>query len=197
MSKAFWDERYASRDFVYGTAPNAFLATQLRALPAGKILLPAEGEGRNAVFCATQGWEVTAFDQSESGRKKAMQLATTQNVQFDYRISSIEDFTPPATFDVIALVYAHFPPAVREHFHRRLQSWLKPGGRVILEGFHKDQLRLSSGGPKSEAMLFSPDQLAKDFDQLTLLQNEVQRIELDEGEHHRGEAVVVRLVGVV
>lgn len=71
----FWNERYSQAEYVYGETPNVFFAAQLDKLSAGTIILPCEGEGRNAVYAASQGWEVKAFDASEAGQKKALLLA--------------------------------------------------------------------------------------------------------------------------
>lgn len=195
--KAFWNERYGKTDYAYGKAPNVFFAEQIKRQQPGKLLLPAEGEGRNAVFAAKLGWEVTAFDQSEAGRDKALALAETAGVQIDYQVSSFEDFEEEEAeyFDALALIFAHLPAAQRQKAHRRLLRFLKPGALVLLEGFSKKQLGLASGGPKKEALLFSKSELLEDFQ--ALAQIEVQALEsfLEEGPFHQGKAQLLRLVG--
>ena len=112
----FWNERYAQPDYAYGTVPNAFFAAQLRLRqPTGRILLPADGEGRNGVYAAEQGLEVHAFDLSEAGQHKAMQLADERRVAIDYKVGNFLDLGyHEGTFDVLALIYAHFPAGLKE-----------------------------------------------------------------------------------
>ncbi|HTN67918.1 MAG TPA: hypothetical protein VLZ33_00485 [Dysgonamonadaceae bacterium] len=89
--KEKWDERYYSETYIYGTCPNAWFATKLDELTPGKLLLPAEGESRNAVYAPTKGWEVTSFDQSVEGRKKALKLATEREVKINYQIHDLSE----------------------------------------------------------------------------------------------------------
>lgn len=135
----------------------------------GKILFPTEGEGRNAVFAAESGWDVSAFDLSESGKKKAEQLAVSRGVSLEYQVGNLSEITYPAeSFDALVLVFTHFQASLRESFHRKLFTFLKQGGTLILEGFSKDHLKFSSinplaGGPKDPSMLFSEEELRSDF----------------------------------
>ena len=192
----FWNERYATLEYAYGIEPNQFYKEQLTKLPAGKILFPAEGEGRNAVYAAIQGWQVTAFDPSIEGKRKAEQLATENAVSIDYRIDNYEyiDF-PPESFDCIVLIFAHMHPLKRNEYHKKLVSFLKPGGTLILEGFSKNQIVNNSGGPRDVNMLFSKEELKGDFEDLSYLFIEENDIILNEGQFHEGEAAVIRVVG--
>ena len=107
--KDFWNKRYAEKEFAYGTLPNEFLKEQLQKITAGKILFVCEGEGRNAVYAAKQGWHVEAFDLSTEGKNKALQLATQNNVNFNYQVQDANAIQyPENSFDAIALIYAHF-----------------------------------------------------------------------------------------
>lgn len=182
---------------MYGEAPNAFIAQQLEALAPGLILFPAEGQGRNALYAARQGWQVEAFDYSEVGREQALAKAEAQGVSLTYRLESHESFiAPEATYDAVALVFAHMAPELRPVVHAKLARSLKPGGRLILQGFHKRQLPLPSGGPKNEAMLFSLEEMEQDFGTfLDFERLEAQQVTLDEGAFHRGLAEVVNVVG--
>jgi len=194
--KDFWNERYQQDAFIYGKKPNTFFAEQILLLEPGNLLLPAEGEGRNAVYAAGLGWRVTAFDFSDAARKKAQKLALEAKVKIDYRISQATDFeAEKASFDVIALIYAHLPPQIRKVVHQRVVTWLKPGGRVILEAFHPRQLQHSSGGPKNPEMLYDQVMLRDDFSSLKEIIMKEQTIHLSEGNYHQGEAEVVRYVG--
>ncbi|HKK80370.1 MAG TPA: methyltransferase domain-containing protein [Phaeodactylibacter sp.] len=191
----FWDERYASSDYVYGEAPNRFLAEQLPGIPPGKALFPAEGEGRNAAYAASLGWEVDAFDYSQAAQRKATQLFERKGVQVNYTLSSVEAYLfKPHHYNLVFLCYAHLPPQKRTYLHQQAAQALRKGGWILLEGFHKEQLGRSSGGPKKEEMLFSLDQLEKDFGVLDIRELEKRSVHLEEGDYHQGEAAVVRMI---
>ena len=199
--KAHWDTRYSEEGYAYGTAPNRWFEEQLHRLPIkGRILLAAEGEGRNAVFAASIGWEAVAFDPSSAGRHKAIQLADRTGVTIDYRVGTLDqmDFEE-ASFDALCLVYAHLPEGQRE-FHEELGRMVKPGGYVILEGFSKANLPYRErnpaiGGPPKLDMLFSLNQIRDDFNTFEPLILREEEVELSEGKYHRGRGMVIRLVG--
>lgn len=196
MMKSFWDERFSTSEYIYGEKPNAFFAEQLAQLKPGKLLLPCEGEGRNAVYAAEWGWEVDAFDQSEAGCIKAMNLAKRKSLSIHYQLGDWFELTYPlASFDAIALVFAHLPESLRRVGHRHLLPFLKPGGFLILEGFNKAQLQFNSGGPRDPQMLFAPTDLREDFAALDIVLLEEKEVELDEGAYHQGKAAVIRLIG--
>jgi 2-polyprenyl-3-methyl-5-hydroxy-6-metoxy-1,4-benzoquinol methylase len=191
-----WNQRYAEKDFAYGLLPNEFLKEQLEKLPKGNILLPCEGEGRNAVYAAQNGWNVTAFDFSETGFEKAKLLAKQNQVNINYSIAdALEIIFEPESFDAIALIYAHFPEQVRNQFHTNLMTWLKPGGSIILEVFNPLQLNNTSGGPKDITMLYTKDIIEYDFKNLTTKILSLNSIILNEGKYHQGKADVIRYVG--
>lgn len=204
MDKAWldrWNERYSSEEFAYGTAPNVFLKEQLANTNCGKILFAAEGEGRNAVFAATLGWEAFAFDISTEGQKKALLLAQQAEVEISYEIGALEQLSyQPEQFDIIALIYAHFPAAIKSTYHKKLITLLKPGGLIIFEAFSKDHLHYNTvnpkvGGPKDIDDLFSIEELTSDFSSFDILQLEQTEIELSEGSFHNGTGSVIRFVG--
>lgn len=121
-----WNERYGEEDYAYGETPNVFFKEKIKELKTGKILLPAEGEGRNAVFAAKLGWSVFAFDQSEEGKKKAMKLAKKNGVTIDYQVGDLGAVNfPQEEFDVIGLIYAHFPANLKSAYHKILDGYLK------------------------------------------------------------------------
>jgi cyclopropane fatty-acyl-phospholipid synthase-like methyltransferase len=197
MSKEMWNKRYSGNGYVYGTEPNEFFREQLSKLKSGKLLLPAEGEGRNAVYAAEKGWNVSAFDQSETGREKALALASAKNVQIIYSVSALDDVEyPKNSFDVIGLVFAHFPQDKREKYHKKLISFLKPGGTIILEAFSKEQINFESGGPKDTNMLYSATDLRNDFSGFNNLEISTLNNELSEGQYHIGKASVIRLSAI-
>jgi 2-polyprenyl-3-methyl-5-hydroxy-6-metoxy-1,4-benzoquinol methylase len=196
-----WNERYSTHEFAYGEAPNNFLKEQLEKLNTGTIFFPAEGEGRNAVFAATLGWTVSAFDISEEGRNKALRLAQTNNVSIDYQVGELQtlNFTIEQ-FDAIALIYAHFPAEIKSLYHKTLDKYLKKGGFIIFEAFSKSHIGYIAknekvGGPKDIDMLFSIDEIKSDFDNYEIIELEEKVIELKEGLFHNGEGSVIRFVG--
>lgn len=195
MAADFWNQRYADEAFAYGEAPNDFFATQLKSLTAGRLLLPAEGEGRNAVYAARNGWKVTAFDMSEAGKMKCQRLAAQHRVTVDYHLADAADFDyGHEQYDAIALIFAHFPMALRWHVHQHVVHALKPGGTLILEAFSPAQVHYNSGGPKDISMLYTASTLRQDFNQLHIHYCEEVLTTLHEGVYHQGMAAVVRLV---
>lgn len=191
----FWDQRFAEDVYAYGTAPNRFFEAQLAHLTPAHILLPAEGQGRNAVHAARQGWQVTAFDTSQVGQGRALALAQQYGVQLDYHLA---DFAAPpfapATFDALGLIFVHTLPELRPQIHRQLSVLLKPGGVLILEGFSQAQFGRPSGGPQDQNKMFTCPMLQEDFGHMEiLLLEEVDEV-LDEGPYHQGAAARIRLV---
>lgn len=195
----FWDARYAAHEWVYGTSPNAYFKSFLDAYAGkpGRLLLPAEGEGRNAIYAARKGWEVEAFDISEAGRQKALKWAEAEQLHLTYYHAGWEDFENhlQSEFDLIALIYAHMPARIRSEVHGQLVRWLRPGGHLLLEAFRPEQLGRNSGGPKDTAMLYSPEALAYDFGALETLELAGHEVQLQEGPFHQGQAAIVRFLG--
>ncbi len=189
-----WNQRYAQEEYIYGVKPNEFFKKELTKLKPGRILFPAEGEGRNAVYAALQGWDVVAFDSSTEAKKKAEKLAHQNNVSINYVVSSFENFEYEENFfDAIVLIFAHTEN--RSVNHKRLIQFLKPGGTIILEGFTKSQLSNSSGGPRNLSMLFSEEELKDDFSSLKDLKITQTETDLEEGLLHIGKASVIRVTG--
>jgi hypothetical protein len=197
-----WNSRYSKKSYAYGTEPNLYLKNKLGALlGTGAILFPAEGEGRNAVYAAQLGWDVSAFDISEVGKQKATQLAEQKQVSIDYKIGELEvlDYKPEQ-FDAIALIYAHFPPNIRSNYHRLLHTYLKKRGTIIFEAFSKDHLKFRNknphvGGPIDLDSLFSLEELTSDFQDYEILELKKTTIELNEGDSHVGTGSVIRFLG--
>ena len=196
-----WNERYSQREFAYGEVPNNYLKQQLEKLTVGKILFPAEGEGRNAVFAATLGWKVSAFDISIEGKNKAVRLAETNHVTIDYQVGELQTLGFKVDqFDVIALIYAHFPAEIKSLIHRTLDNYLRKDGLIIFEAFSKGHIAYIAqnekvGGPKDIASLFSIDEIKSDFINYEIIELEEREIELNEGIYHNGKGLVVRFVG--
>jgi hypothetical protein len=197
MQATFWNERYQNNETVYGLLPNVFFKHSIDKINTGKLLLPAEGEGRNAVYAAKNSWDVTAFDYSEVAKEKALKMAMSHQVTFVYQTTNFLSFqAEPASMDAAALIYAHMPPEIRSEFHHKVAYWVKKGGYVILEAFNPLQLELQSGGPKDVSMLYTQEMLKNDFPEhewkIELL--ETTETELSEGPFHEGKAQVVRLL---
>ena len=189
-----WDERYARQEYIYGKEPNCFLKEKLLSHKPGRILFPAEGEGRNAVFAATLGWETDAFDQSIEGQKKAIQLANQKNVSINYSIQSLDEWNPePDQYDCIAFIFVHVPEVLRKKVHNGAIRALKPGGILVLEAFATNQITRNSGGPKNIELLFTTDQIKNDFADLSEIEILETQVLLDEGPLHQGLADVIRL----
>ncbi len=195
----FWNQRYAASEYAYGLHPNEYLKEKLSSLNPGSIMFPADGEGRNSVFAAELGWNSHAFDLSEQGRQKALQLAAQKGVSIHYQLGSPDTITvTPHAYDAIALIYAHFQAQQRFHFHQQLLRGLKPGGVLILEAFSKKQLAYQargekSGGPREENMLYSLEIIQEDFGELQFHECTETEITLAEGSFHQGLGSVIRL----
>jgi ubiquinone/menaquinone biosynthesis C-methylase UbiE len=195
MTKEFWNERYSLGEYVYGTEPNVFFSEEISKIKPGKLLLPCEGEGRNAVFAASHGWDVTAFDQSEVAKEKCLKLAGTLAPQIKYSILNAESLPyQNQSFDCIALIYSHFPASSRKQIHQQLIKMLKPNGRIFLEAYQPKQLGLASGGPKEPNMLYTIKNLKDDFSELKIVSMNYETIQLNEGPFHKGKAEVIRMV---
>lgn len=191
-----WDDRYSSETYIYGKEPNVFFSACLQHEQPGKLLLPGEGEGRNAVHASRLGWQVDAFDQSRVGRHKAMALASEFGVGFKYTVCSLDAFDFPRDhYDLAALLFFHADTSSRRYLHGKVIQALKPGGRLILEAFHKEQIHKNSGGPKSVELLFDETMLAEDFNSLNTDILEKGEITLDEGSFHQGPAKIIRYTG--
>jgi len=195
-----WDRRFAEDVYAYGEEANAWLVEQLLPMsPTGRALFPADGEGRNAVWAAQQGWQAEVFDLSREGQRKCALLAQRHGVHVMYDVDDLvlRPFDEPV-YDLIACSWFHTPSAIRKKHMPRMLHALKPGGRFVMEGYHTSQLPLTSGGPKSLDLLFDLDELVEELTgglapPMEVVTAEVTTTVLDESELHRGEARVVRV----
>jgi SAM-dependent methyltransferase len=191
-----WDERYQTPEYIFGDQPCEWLIMNQHRLPqSGKALALGDGEGRNGVFLAELGFEVTSVDLSEVGLSKARELGskrgvTIQTVQADLEYYEIE----AESQGLIVSIYCHLPDAIRKLVHERAEVALKPGGLFILEAFHHSQLKYQSGGPKTIDLLYDLDALLDDFQTLQILEAFDGLCYLDEGARHSGIGHIVRLV---
>lgn len=193
--KDFWNERYAEPDFIYGTEPNQFFAEQLEHLDSGKLILPADGEGRNAVYAAQKGWEVTAVDYSKSAKEKALKLASEKGVDIHYELSNLSEYDfGEHSFDAAAFIYVHLPRSIINDVYESVIKSLKPGGKVLVEVYSVKQLGRDSGGPKDERVLYTKEKLRNLLTGTNIEWMEEMEIELNEGKYHTGKAMVIRAV---
>lgn len=190
-----WDERYSAEEYAYGTDPNDFLAEQANKIPQGKVLCLAEGEGRNAVYLAKQGYEVVAVDASSVGMQKAQRLASDNDVTITTVVSDLAHFQiEPNTYDGVVSIFCHVPKDIRAKLHRDVIAGLKPGGILLLEAYTPAQLQHGTGGPKTDELTMTMGALKIELADLEFLL--VQEIERDviEGLYHTGRGAVVQVV---
>lgn len=199
--KKIWDERYSNEAFAFGENPNEFLKETIPQFIPEKALFAAEGEGRNAVFAAGLGWEVSAFDLSEFGKMKAEKLAKKNKVNIDYTVGDIQTLKYDAnSFDALVMIYAHFPASMKSSCHQKLISYLNPVGIVIFEAFSKNHIQYNSinpkvGGPKDIDQLYSIEEIKKDFKDFEIIELIETETDLSEGLYHIGKGSVIRFVG--
>lgn len=195
-----WDERFSGEEYAYGKRPNAWLKERISELESkGLALFPADGEGRNAVWAATLGWDCEVFDLSSEGKRKCALLARENNVKVHYEVDDLElrNFSQQK-YDLIACSWFHTPSDIRkEHMPRMLHS-LNKNGHFIMEGYHKTQMERTSGGPKSLDLLFDTEEVLTELTgesapEMEVLHSEHCQTELDESDLHRGLAEVVRI----
>lgn len=192
-----WDERYSSEEYIYGKDPNEFLANAVGKIPKGRVLCVAEGEGRNAVFLAEQGYEVVAVDSSAVGLEKARKLAEERGVSIQTIVCDLAHFDiEPESWDGVVSIFAHVPPQVRKELHKKVVNGLRSGGVLILESYRPDQLKYKTGGPPSAEFMMTLEGLEQelkglDFDYGVELDRDVV-----EGKFHTGKGAVVQIIGV-
>lgn len=190
-----WDERYADEDYVYGTEPNDFLKTHLGEIPKGRVLSLCEGEGRNAVYMAGQGYEVTGVDSSSVGLNKAQKLAESRGVTITTELADMADFhIAPNSWDGIVSIFCHIPPQMRAALHRQVVEGLKPGGVLVLEAYTPAQLAHGTGGPKLPELTMTADGLREELKGLDIIHVEELERDVVEGKFHTGTGAVVQLL---
>ncbi len=194
---AMWDERFTRPEPVYGDEPNGFLRAQakLRLKTPMKILVPADGYGRNGLWLAKQGFDVTTVDVSPVGVERSRKTAGATGIPAKILLADLNLWNwPEAEFDAVAAIFLHLPPEERAKIHPRMLVALKKGGIVILEAFHPGQLAFSSGGPKQLDLLYTAEILRRDFAGAEVLELAESVVGLEEGKMHSGKGAVVRAV---
>lgn len=196
MSSAFWDERYGCEELVYGEAPNDFLREMAPRFPrAGRAIDIGAGEGRNALYLASLGLDVLAVDQSEVGMQKAQRLAKERGLALRVQAADLNDFEAEGgAFAVISSIFVHLPGPLRAAVHRRVVSWLAPGGAFVLEAYAPDQIQRGTGGPGDPARLASLDTIVAELEGLEIEHRIAIVRDVTEGRFHSGEASVVQVL---
>lgn len=191
-----WDTTYDTDQYIYGKQPNDFLKQHYAAIPKGKVLLLAEGEGRNAVFLAKLGYDVTAVDSSSIGLEKAKKLAQENNVAINVICEDLATFDlGEQHWDGIVAIYCHLPPALRQDVFKRVERSLASSGVFLLEGYRPEQIEYNSGGPPLAEMMISKATLAEELPNLAFSHLEELEREVYEGVKHHGLAAVTQAIG--
>ena len=194
-----WQERYATDEYRFGTAPNAFLASQAKLLPkSGKALAVADGEGRNGVFLAEHGLDVLSLDFSPNAQAKARKLAAARGVTISVEQADVINWSyPPDAFDVVAAIFFQFAaPPDRDRIFAGIKRTLKRGGLLLLEGYRPKQLEYKTGGPGILENLYTREILEAAFGDFASLDIREYDAELHEGAGHGGMSALVDLVAV-
>jgi 2-polyprenyl-3-methyl-5-hydroxy-6-metoxy-1,4-benzoquinol methylase len=188
-----WDERFSQSQPVYGDQPNAFLAAQTPRFQRGmKLLVPADGYGRNGIWLARQGFSVHTVDLSPVGVARARKTAEAVGLAMTIEQADLALWKwPEAEFDGVFAIFLHLPPDVRAKVHGAMLRSVKPGGLVILEAFSTSQLKYSSGGPKRVELLYTAEMLRRDFAGAEAILLEEKEAQISEGTMHSGAAAVV------
>ncbi len=191
----FWDERYAETAYAYGSEPNDFVREVADRIPPGRVLCLGEGQGRNAVFLAQRGHEVTAMDQSRTGLARAEALAAERGVKIATIAADLAGFAiDPLAFSAIVAIFVHLPDALRRQVHARVAGGLAAGGAFVFEQYGPEQGRFRSGGPEDPERRPGLESLRTEFPGLELeIAREVTR-EVIEGVYHTGLASTVQIL---
>jgi len=196
MDKSFWNLRFSDPGFMYGDQPNDFLKAQSSLLkPSGRILCLAEGEGRNAVYLASQGYDVTCVDFSEAGLIKTRLLAEAKGVQVETVCADLTHYNIQAgSWDGIVMIFGHFDKPLRLSLYQRISKGLKKGGTVLLEVYSSEQLALGTGGPKSLEYLYTKEELEAAFNDFSSVSIFALMREIHEGEYHNGLSATLQVI---
>ena len=196
-----WDERYSADHYIYGTEPNDFLAQNINLIPGthhrSHVLCLADGEGRNSIFLAKQGYAVTAVDSSIEGINKARKLATENDVEIEFIHMDLAVFDLGINkWDGVVSIFCHVPVDIRQALHRKVVQSLKNNGILILEAYTPAQLKLGTGGPTVTELTMNSESLKNELNGLQFKQLQELEREVIEGSHHTGTGAVVQAIAV-
>ena len=194
---ARWNERFSTVNYLFGEKPNQYLAEKTPLLQNGKALSIADGEGRNSVWLASQGFDVDAFDFSPVAIEKAKKLADKQQVSVNFHCNDWESFDWKAErYDTIAGIFFQFAdPGARTELFEKLNFTLKPGGTLIIQGYGKAQMQYNTGGPGILENLYDEELLLSAFNGYKVLDLKTYLQEVDEGPGHSGMSALVGYIG--
>jgi 2-polyprenyl-3-methyl-5-hydroxy-6-metoxy-1,4-benzoquinol methylase len=171
--QAEWDRRYSGPDLVWGAGPNRFVIDEVTALPAGRAIDLGTGEGRNAIWLAERGWQVTAVDFSAAGLARAARLATERGVSVDWAQADLLDYQPaPGGYDLVLVAYIHLPAAGLARVFRAAAAAVAPGGTLLVIGHDRDNITSGHGGPQDPDRLYTPAAVTAELDGLAILRAE-------------------------
>jgi SAM-dependent methyltransferase len=193
-----WDERYAEEGWAYGTEPNDLLRQVAARIPPGPVLCLGEGEGRNAVFLAGQGHQVTAVDASAVGLAKARALAAERGVAIETVHADLADHAvEPGRWSGVVEIFCHMPPGLRRRVHRAAAAGLAPGGALVLEAYTPRQLEHRTGGPPALERLYEPAEVRRVLEEAGLALERCEELvrEVREGRYHAGAGAVLQVLG--
>jgi len=191
-----WEARYSVPDYIFGKAPNYFLAKCKLLLPAsGRVLAIADGDGRNSIWLAEQGLDVHAIDFSPTAQDKACALAQERGVNVIFELADVHNWAyPEAAYDVVCEIFTQFSaPAERALKWAGMRKALKPGGLLIIHGYTPKQLAYGTGGPKQLDHFYTRPILAKEFAGFQDMVFTEEELELYEGTSHGGMSAVIGL----
>ncbi|MEM7030652.1 MAG: class I SAM-dependent methyltransferase [Chloroflexota bacterium] len=192
-----WDERYSADEYAFGKEPNEFLAKNYRAIPKGKVLSLAEGEGRNAVFLAKQGYTVTAVDGSQAGLEKARKLAQENNVALDLIQADLVDFDiGVSNWDGIVSIFFPLPSAQRKELHKKVVAGLKENGVFLVEAYRPEQVAYGTGGGKSPDTMTTKESLIEELNEMAFIHLMTLERSVVEGKYHTGLAAVIQAIAM-
>lgn len=195
--KNHWDDRYSGEGYLFGEAPNAFLASQRHRLGRGWTALAiADGEGRNGVWLAEQGLLVRSVDGSSVARAKALRLASSRGVAVEYTVVDLSQWSwPESSFDLVVAIFIQFAsPPLRKEIFEGIKRALRPGGLLLLEGYRPEQLRYGTGGPSAPENLYTEIMLREAFSDFELLELRSHDSAITEGTGHDGMSALIDLV---
>lgn len=194
---ATWDRRFSADGFLFGTAPNRWLADHADAwTPGQRVLCVADGEGRNSVWLAQRGLVVDAFDIAELGVAKARRFAAAKGVDVHFDVADCDGYAwRPAAWDGIAAIFVQFAdPALRARLFTHMIDSLAPGGTLLLQGYTPKQLDYRTGGPPLIEHLYTEPMLREAFAALEITELREYEAEVAEGSGHRGWSALIGLV---
>jgi len=178
MDREDWNRRYAGRELVWTGEPNRFLVAETAGLTPGRALDLACGEGRNAVWLAQRGWEVTGVDFSDVAVEKARRLAAERGVEAHFFTADLREHLPdPHAFDLVLLFYLQVPAETRRSIVRAAASAVAPGGHLLLVAHDSANLEHGHGGPQEPSVLYAADDVAHDLDGTELEIERAERVE--------------------